>query len=75
MRNSYNNVITNETIYFTPRYELGCYRSIVNQFDVMPYDDVYRYMNGKSASLKNAYFTALGRERYTMYRIGQSVTG
>lgn len=76
-RNSSINVVTNERTYFYPRSELGCYKSIVNQFEVTPYEDIYRYMDGltsTSSLLKSKYFTALGRERYTMYRIGESVT-
>lgn len=74
-RNSFFNTNTNETLYFCPRSEIGCYKSIVNQYNTVSYVDLYRYMDTlSSAKLKSAYFSALGRERYTMYRIGESVT-
>lgn len=64
------------TQYFIPKLNLpnpnepaitGCYTSIVTQTNVEPTDNFYRYMEGKE-KLATAYFTALGRERYGMYK-------
>ena len=50
----------------------GCYSSIVNQSnynDLTAYNDsIYKYMQDKGGSLAKTYFTALGRERYSMYK-------
>lgn len=49
---------------------MGSYGSIVTQTDVTATDNLYEYM-GKSNnknSLASKYFTALGRERYGMYK-------
>ncbi len=58
--------------YFFPKEGEGCYQSIVRQTHVEPTENFYQYMhkmalNGKG-KLAQAYFTALGRERYGMYR-------
>ncbi len=64
------------TQYFIPKLNLpnrnepaitGCYTSIVTQTNVEPTDNFYQYMEGKG-KLATAYFTALGRERYGMYK-------
>lgn len=59
-------------IYFIPRGSstfpvTGCYESIVTQTNVEPTDNLYQYMEDKGA-LAKAYYTALGRERYGMYK-------
>lgn len=50
----------------------GCYSSIVNQSnynDLSAYNgSIYKYMQDKGGNLAKAYFTALGRERYSMYK-------
>lgn len=58
--------------YFFPHSELGCYSSIVNQSNVDDLsnsnDNIYKYMAEKGGDLAQKYFTALGRERYSMYK-------
>lgn len=61
-----------ETHYFYPRQETASYISIVNQTGVNQIDNLYEYL--KSNSLATAYYTALGRERYGMKRIGTQLT-
>lgn len=65
---------TEGTNYFFPRTELGCYLSIVNQTNVEVTDNIYKYMmnNKDNGNLAKAYFTALGRERYSMYKINNN---
>lgn len=60
------------TRYYYPHGELGCYSSIVAQTKV-EVTDINAYMQEKYSSNQNRtlaieYFTALGRERYCMYR-------
>lgn len=60
------------TQYYYPHEELGCYSSIVGQTKV-EVTDINDYMEEKYSSAQNRnlaieYFTALGRERYGMYR-------
>ena len=68
--------LTNDgtTSYFFPRTEYGCYSSIVNQTNVEVTDNIYKYMmdNKENGNLAKAYFTALGRERYSMYKINNN---
>ncbi len=59
--------------YFMPKQSktipiTGCYTSIVNQTNVTVTDNFYKYMEEKGGKLAQAYFTALGRERYGMYK-------
>lgn len=57
--------------YFFPKYALngGCYNCIVRQTSVDETENFYQYMAGKgNGKLAQAYFTALGRERYGMYK-------
>ncbi len=64
----------NGTRYFYPKqYEgnvpLGSYGSIVTQNDVEVIDNFYKYIAQKGdVPLAQKYFTALGRERYGMYK-------
>lgn len=47
----------------------GCYSSIVNQTNVEQTDNFYKYMKNKGdTQLTRKYFTALGRERYSLYK-------
>lgn len=60
-----------QPIYFFPKNELGCYSSIVNQSSVIETNNFYQYMEdmkNKNYNLASAYFTALGRERYGLYK-------
>ena len=68
----------NTTIDFMPKSNavlpyLGCYLSIVDTDGINETDNMYKYMadiknQNPSTSIPTAYFTALGRERYSMYR-------
>lgn len=58
----------NVTRYFFPRYAQACYTSIVTQTGVNTTDNFYQYMEEKKGLLAEVYFTALGRERYGMYK-------
>ena len=53
--------------YFFPHKELGCYSSIVNQSGINDVENIYEYMEDKDY-LAQVYYTALGRERYSMYK-------
>lgn len=62
------------TIYFYPKQyggkvPLGSYGSIVTQNEVEVTDNFYKYIaNKRNVPLAQKYFTALGRERYGMYK-------
>lgn len=60
--------ISMTTKYFYPNAALASYASIVNQTEVDEPENIYDYMQSKGGELAQAYFTALGRERYSMYR-------
>lgn len=60
--------ISMTTKYFYPYTALASYDSIVNQTKVEEPENIYDYMESKGGKLAQAYFTALGRERYSMYR-------
>ena len=48
---------------------MGSYGSIVTQTDVTATDNLYKYVKEiNKNSLASKYFTALGRERYGMYK-------
>lgn len=61
-----------KTSYFYPHWETGCYNSIVTQSktnDLADYNgSIYKYMEAQGGKLAQVYYTALGRERYGMYR-------
>lgn len=66
-------VTENGTRYFYPRSELASYSSIVTQNSVNKMNNVYEYFKGvdtntQKMALAKIYYTALGRERYGMYR-------
>ena len=45
------------------------YSSVVMQNSVTTYDDIYEYVNTQDDTLKEAFYTALGRERVGKYNI------
>ena len=57
-----NNVIT------------GCYSCIVNNINVESPENYYEYVQKKGSQLAQKYFTALGRERYGMYRTNNNMS-
>ena len=66
--------ITNgtSTTYYYPHEELGCYTSIVNQSNINDTENIYQYIADQGGTLAQKYFTALGRERYSMYKINNN---
>ena len=63
---------TTTRYYYPLRNYLGSYNSIVTQNEVTAFDDIYAYIqkqkdNG-NIKLAKAFYTALGRERYGMYK-------
>lgn len=55
--------------YFYPNESFASYASVVNQADVDEPENIYDYLtDGSKDNVAKAYFTALGRERYSMYR-------
>lgn len=59
-----------ETRYYYPLEKyLGSYDSIVAQNNVRTFEDIYQYIQDTgNASLSQAFYTALGRERYGAYK-------
>lgn len=64
-------VLTNgdQRFYYYPlqKYDAS-YNSIIMQNNVDTFDDIYAYVNEQSTELKTAFYTALGRERASMYK-------
>ena len=61
------------TMYYYPMKDYyASYNSIVNQNywdqEYSKVDDIYAYISSKNENLKKAFYTALGRERYGMYK-------
>lgn len=61
--------------YFFPKKQLGSYTSIVNQtaVDERNIENIYTYIDTKTENVKKAFYTALGRERYSMYRTNNDI--
>ena len=57
----------NKIYYYTLKY-YASYSSVISQNDCDVYDDIYAYVGNQSNELKEAFYTALGRERYGMYK-------
>ncbi len=58
--------------YYTNQKQLGCYKSIVGQENVdNKYDSIYEYLSKTNIDdvIKQKYYTALGRERWSSYKI------
>ena len=61
------------TVYYYPISKYyASYNSIVNQNywdkDYDNYNDIYAYVATKNVNLRKAFYMALGRERYGMYK-------
>lgn len=54
--------------YYYPNKAIGSYDSIVTQTNLETTDNISKYIAQKGGDLAKAYFTALGRERYGLYR-------
>lgn len=57
----------NRVYYYTLNY-YASYTSVISQNDSEVYDDIYAYVAEQNNGLKKAFYTALGRERYGMYK-------
>ena len=74
-RKSLGSTSSETTLYYFPKRDLGCYTCFVAQTNVVGgYDNVYDYLDSISGTangriLAKIYYTALGRERYSMYKV------
>lgn len=59
-----DNVLTR---YYYPKRQLGSYTGYVAQTNTVDVDDIYTYLDDQQ-DLAKIYYTALGRERYSMYK-------
>lgn len=61
--------------YYYPLKDYNAsYDSIVMQNNITTYDDIYEYVNEQNIELKEAFYTALGRERIGKYNINNVIT-
>ena len=60
-----------ETYYFYPHRQLGCYTCYIAQTNTISgFNSIYDYLDNLSnKTLAKLYYTALGRERYSMYKV------
>ena len=56
------------THYYYPHKELGCYDCYVAQTNNNSVSNIYEYLDD-FPTLAKIYYTALGRERYSMYKV------
>ncbi len=68
-KRSLGSTTSETTLYYYPHYYLGCYTCYVTQTNTGSYTNIYEYIDDCSEVVKKLYYTALGRERYSMYRI------
>ena len=55
--------------YYYPHAEMACYSSVVTQSGSNTVENIYEYMEDQGGgTLAQVYFTALGRERFSMFR-------
>ena len=65
-----NAVDLKKNIYYYPKTELASYTSIINVNTDDGASDIIDYIDNDAPNeLKKIYYTALGRERYRMYRV------
>ena len=57
----------NRVYYYTLNY-YASYTSVISQNDSEVYDDIYAYVAEQNNGFKKEFYTALGRERYGMYK-------
>lgn len=67
------------TYYYYPKTHLGCYNCITSKTNINETNNIYDYLTdddtyGNRTTLAEIYFTALGRERYGMYRTNNAVS-
>ena len=63
------NANSTTTLYYSPQIALGCYTCYVAQTNVNDYENIYDYLDNAGNQLAKIYYTALGRERYSMYKV------
>lgn len=68
----FNNI--EKLYYYYPQEHLACYNCVVSQDNVISSDNIYKYMDevlskNSESKLPKLYYTALGRERYSMYKV------
>ncbi len=73
-RKSIQDTVSQKTKYFYPHYNLGCYTCYIAQTNVEnSFDSIYKYLDKCTAygygELVKLYYTALGRERYSTYKV------
>lgn len=70
-RKSVGSTTSETTLYFYPHWNLGCYTCYVAQTNTeSSFSNIYEYLDGLSNKiLAKLYYTALGRERYSMYKV------
>ena len=61
-------------LYYYPHQEYGSYSSIVNQTGANSPENIYEYVASLDSNIAQIYFTALGRERFSMFRTNQIST-
>ena len=72
-KKSYIEETSKEIKYYHPQRQLGCYECYVLQTNNNTVDNIYEYLDDKPA-LATAYYTALGRERYSTYKVFRNPT-
>ena len=56
------------THYYYPKRELGCYNCYISQNQNNVTNNIYEYMDAHP-NVATLYYTALARERYSMYKV------
>ena len=59
---------TQTIAYYYPKRELGCYTCYVSQTSNTVANNIYEYMDSHP-NVASIYYTALARERYSMYKV------
>ncbi len=67
-RKSIGSTTSEETYYYYPHKQLGCYTCYVAQTAAVGISNIYEYLDDHR-DLAKVYYTALGRERYSMYKV------
>ena len=67
--------INNQRVYYYPISALGSYSSVISQNNVIDAQNIYDLFSkiGTDNEVARLYFTALGRERYTLYKNNKNV--
>ena len=67
--------INNQRVYYYPISALGSYSSVISQNNVIDAQNIYDLFSkiGTDNEVARLYLTALGRERYTLYKNNKNV--